>query len=246
MTNPNDPTHAQTLVDHLTELRDRLIRAAWAVALATILCWAFSERLFDFIRVPIVPYLDIGGLIFTSPMDKFIAHMKVALLGGVIFACPVWIYQAWMFIAPGLYSHEKKYSMMFIGAGTMLFLMGVMFAYYLVLPMAFEFLLKFGGSADKPMITINEYMSFFMTMTLVFGSAFELPLVLVVLGAIGLVDQKFLREKRRYAIVLLAIIAAVVTPPDILSMMLLLVPLTALYEISILLVGGLSKKKNSV
>lgn len=232
----------QTLTDHLSELRDRLIRSAWAIFIATIVCWAFSEQIFNIVRAPIAPYLDAGGLIFTNPMDKFIAHMKVALLGGVVIACPIWIYQAWMFVAPGLYSNERKYSMTFIAAGSGLFVMGVLFVYFLVLPMAFHFLLTFGGTTDKPMITINEYMSFFMTTTLVFGAAFELPLIIVILGAIGIVDQKFLREKRRYAVVGLAVLSAIITPPDVLSMLMLLVPLWTLYEISILLVGVMARR----
>lgn len=245
MEDPYSAGQSQTLTDHLTELRDRLIRSAWAILLAAILCWLFSDKIFDIVRAPIAPYLDAGGLIFTNPMDKFIAHMKVAVLGGVIVSCPVWVYQAWMFVAPGLYTNEKKYSMMFISAGSGLFLLGVLFVYFAVLPMAFKFLLTFGGTTDKAMITINEYMSFFMTTTLVFGAAFELPLVIVILGAMGLVDQKFLREKRRYAVVGLAILSAIITPPDVLSMMMLLVPLWMLYELSIILVGVMSHRKSS-
>jgi sec-independent protein translocase protein TatC len=233
---------AHTLTDHLTELRVRIIRCAWAIAICTVLCWIISPQLFNIVRAPIAPYLPNGGLVFTSPMDKFLAHMKLAVLGGVIIACPIWIHQLWMFVAPGLYSHEKKYSMMFIGAGTTLFLTGVCFVYFIVLPMAFKFLLTFGGDVDKPMITIKEYMSFFVTTTLVFGAAFELPLIIVLLAAIGLVDQKTLRAKRRFALVGIAVLSAVITPPDLLSMMMLLVPLYGLYEISIILVGTLKKK----
>jgi sec-independent protein translocase protein TatC len=240
-----NPERLQTLTEHLTELRDRLIKAAWAIALLTIIALIFSERVFDVIRAPIVQYLPQGGLVFTNPMDKFVAHMKVSIMCGVVFSCPWWIYQAYGFVAPGLYAREKKYSTWFILAGSGLFLLGVLFAYFLVLPIAFGYLLTFGGTVDKPLITINEYLSFFITMVLVFGAAFELPLVIVILGAIGLVSAKGLREKRRYAIVVLAIFAAVITPPDILSMMMLLVPLCALYEISILLVG-MSEKKRKV
>jgi sec-independent protein translocase protein TatC len=235
----------QSLTDHLEELRYRLIRSAWAILLATACCWAFSEQIFNIVRAPIAPFLDAGGLIFTNPMDKFLAHVKVALLGGVIIACPIWLYQAWMFVAPGLYTHERKYSMLFIGAGTGLFLCGVLFVYFLVLPMAFHFLLTFGGTTDKPMITIKEYMSFFTTMTLVFGAAFELPLVITILGALGIVDQKFLREKRRYAIVILAVLSAIITPPDILSMLMLLIPMYLLYELSIVLVGTIVRRRSS-
>lgn len=234
----------QTLVDHLTELRDRLVKSAWAIAVTTAVCFFFSEQLFNIVRHPIIAHLPEGGLVFTNPMDKFMAHMKLSMVAGVIMACPAWIYQAWMFIAPGLYAHEKKYSLTFVFAGITLFLTGVSFAYFLVLPSAFEFLFSFGGSVDKPLITISEYMSFFATMTLVFGASFELPLILVALGVLGIVSSDTLREKRRYAIVALATIAAVITPPDVLSMMMLLVPLAGLYEISILVVRVVERKRS--
>jgi sec-independent protein translocase protein TatC len=240
-----DQERLQTLPEHLTELRDRLVKAAWAIALFSIIALVFSDKIFDVIRGPIVPYLPQGGLVFTNPMDKFVAHMKVALMCGVVFSCPWWIYQAYGFISPGLYAKEKRYSTWFILAGSGLFILGVLFAYFLVLPMAFHYLLTFGGTVDKPLITINEYLSFFVTMVLVFGAAFELPLLIVILGAIGLVSAKGLREKRRYAIVGMAVFAAIITPPDVLSMMLLLVPLCALYEISILLVAMSEKKRKT-
>lgn len=232
-----------TLVDHLTELRDRLIKAAWAVAFTTAVCFYFSENIFDLVRHPIQAHLPEGGLVFTNPMDKFIAHMKLSVVAGVILACPAWLYHAWMFVAPGLYAHEKKYSLAFVTAGIGLFLSGVAFAYFLVLPSAFQFLFNFGGSVDKPLITISEYMSFFATMILVFGASFELPLILVALGALGIVSSDTLREKRRYAIVVLATVAAVITPPDVLSMMMLLVPLAGLYEISILIVRVVERRR---
>ncbi len=232
-----------TLVDHLTELRDRLIKSVWAIAFTTAVCLAFSEQLFTLVRHPIAHHLPGGGLVFTNPMDKFLAHMKLAVVCGVILACPAWIYQIWRFVAPGLYAHEKKYSLAFVLTGIGLFLMGVSFAYFLVLPMAFEFLFNFGGSVDKPLITITEYLSFFATMILVFGASFELPLILVILGVLGLVSAATLREKRRYAIVGLATVSAVITPPDILSMLMLLIPLAILYEISIIVVRLVERKR---
>ena len=234
------------LTDHLAELRDRLITSAWALAICTCACWYFNEQIFNFVRAPIMPFLDNHGLIFTGPMDKFIAQLKVAVMAGAIISCPVWLYQVWMFVAPGLYTHERKYSAMFIAAGTILFLTGVAFVYYLVMPMAFKFLFTVGGTIDKPMISIKEYMSFFTTMTLVFGAAFELPLIITLLGVIGIVNQKFLREKRRFAIVGLAVLCAIITPPDLLSMLMLLGPMWFLYEISILIVGLVERKKASV
>ena len=226
-----------TLVEHLTELRDRLIRSIIAVVAFAILAWNFSDFFFSIVRQPILPYLPQNGLVFTAPMDKFMAHLKVSVLTGVIFACPVWIYQIWQFIAPGLYKNEKKYSIYFIFFGTLLFLTGVTFVYFVVFPLAFEFLLNFGGDTDSAMITINEYLSFFITITVVFGLAFELPLVLTILGIIGIVSKPLLIALRRYAIIVMCIMSAVITPPDIMSMILLVLPLCALYELSIILVG---------
>ncbi len=245
MTDPHPPEHGQTLIEHLGELKDRLVRAVWAIAIGTAICWFFNEQLFEILRRPILETKLLDGLVFTHPIDNFMAHIKVAVLGGVVISCPFWLYQAWQFVAPGLYEHERKYSMIFIAAGTVLFAIGISFAYFLVLPAAFKFLLGFGGGAEKPMITIKEYFSFFTSMMLVFGISFELPLVIVVLGAMGVVNQAFLREKRRIMIVVLAVISAIVTPPDAASMLMLLVPLIILYEISIHLVGMLGDRKKS-
>jgi len=232
MTGPNE----QSLVEHLTELRVRLLRAIYIIAIGTILGWIFKEDLFATIRQPIAPYLPESGLIYTGITDKFMAYLKVAMLGGILITCPLWLYQVWAFIAPGLYKKERRYAISFLTAATFLFLTGACFVYYFVYPMAFKYLLNFGGLEDKPMITIDNYISFFLMTTLIFGACFELPLIITVLGMSGIVDAKLLSEKRRYAIVLLAIITAVVTPPDAMSMLFLLVPLVGLYELSIVLV----------
>lgn len=240
MKNPShDPDeNQQTLVEHLAELRDRLIKCLFFIGIGFFLCWTFSEQIFDFMRGPIAPYLksSTGGLVFTAPMDKFMAHLKVSFLAGIIMTCPFWLYQVWLFIAPGLYQHEKKWSVIFVGFGSLLFLLGCAFVYYLVFPMAFKYLMTFGGGTDIPMITISDYISFFFTTTLVFGAAFELPLVLVFLGMIGIIDAEFLKAKRRFAVVALAVLSAVITPPDAISMVMMLIPLLLLYEISIILV----------
>ncbi|GIL17143.1 MAG: sec-independent protein translocase protein TatC [Oligoflexia bacterium] len=243
MSNSEQDQHSQSLIEHLTELRIRLKNALFGALVGMIACYNFTEDIFNIIRSPIQPYLKGGGLVFTAPMDKFIAHLKIAFFGGVILACPWIIYQAWKFVAPGLYQKEKKYALGFIFSGTVLFLLGVAFSYFLVFPMAFEFLMNYGGSIDTPMITIDQYLSFIVTTSIMFGVSFELPLVLTILGMLGVIDQRFLREKRRYAIVGLAGLSAVFTPPDLLSMVLMLVPMVALYEISVIIVGFFEKKK---
>ncbi len=244
MTEPAASDSHQGLIDHLTELRQRLIWSVMGLFVGFLACWGFSEALFDIIRRPISPYLstETGGLIFTAPMDKFLAHIKVSFLGSVVITCPFWIYQVWKFVAPGLYKNEKKAALAFISLGSVLFITGVLFVYFVVFPLAFQFLMGFGGDTDVPMITISDYLSFFILATLVFGLAFEMPLILLILGTMGVVDAEMLASKRRYAIVLLAVLSAMVTPPDMISMFLMLLPMILLYEVSILLVRFTSPK----
>ncbi|MFN7905013.1 MAG: twin-arginine translocase subunit TatC [Pseudobdellovibrionaceae bacterium] len=233
----------QTLTEHLTDLRKRIVNSLLGLAIVTCVTYAYSDKIFDIVRQPIAPFLPTGGLFFAAPADKFMVHLKLSLVCGLIFSCPIWLSQIWMFIAPGLYKNERKFAAGFVISGTLLFLMGVAFAYFGVLPAAFEFLLSYGGDQDKPMIMMDQYLSFFTQMCLIFGVAFELPLVMVVLGLRGKVSQKILRINRRYAVVVLSILAAIATPPDVYSMMMMLVPLVALFEVSIILVGFFERKR---
>jgi len=235
-----------TLIEHLSELRKRLVWSIAYIFVGFLVCWVFSERLFDIVRHPIAPYLQHGGLVFTAPMDKFLAHIKISFLGGFIITSPLWIHQVWLFVAPGLYEKEKKYGLSFIFFGTVLFLTGISFVYFVVYPLAFQFLMNFGGGTDRPMITIEEYLSFFTTTTLVFGLAFEMPLILAILGMMGLVTPEFLSSKRRYALVVLAAMSAFFTPPDVMSMVLMMIPMVGLYELSIVLVRMLGKPKQPI
>jgi sec-independent protein translocase protein TatC len=234
----------QSLVDHLTELRIRLINSLYGILVCFGVCYYFSEQIFDVLRAPIKPYLPQGGLIYTGPMDKFMAHIKISFMAAIILSCPFWLYQAWLFVAPALYKKERKYAVGFIFSGTVLFICGILFTYFVVLPMAFKFLMTYGGPTDQPMISIEHYLSFVIQTALAFGAAFEMPLVISTLGMVGIISQRFLKEKRRYAVMGIAIVAAVITPPDLLSMCLMLVPMVALYEISVIVVGIFERRRS--
>jgi len=233
------------LTEHLAELRTRLVHSLLGLVVAMGVCYGHSEYIFNLVRQPITKYLPGGGLVYTAPMDKFVAHIKIAFIAGVIISCPFWLYQVWLFIGPGLYKKERKYAALFIFAGSILFLTGVAFSYFVALPMAFDFLFTFGGDIDKPMITIEQYLDFFAQFCLMFGVSFELPMILAVLGMMGLVSQKFLIEKGRYAVMILAVLAAIITPPDIMSMVMMLVPMIILYYLGVFIVGFFERKRAS-
>ncbi|MBY0451603.1 MAG: twin-arginine translocase subunit TatC [Bdellovibrionaceae bacterium] len=235
-----------SLFEHLHELRIRLTKAAYGIFLGMLVCWYYSDALFNFLREPIQAYLPTGGLVFTAPMDKFMAHVKIAFVGGMLLSAPFWLFQLWSFIAPALYKKEKKVAAGFVAFGTVQFVMGLAFSYFVVLPMAFKFLMNFGGTTDKPMITIDNYLGFLTHTAVVFGLCFQMPVIISFLGLLGLVSQKFLREKRRYAVMVIAIVAAIAAPPDALSMVLLLVPMWCLYELSIFIVGYLERRRKGL
>lgn len=243
MTQIHNEEKNMSLIEHLGELRFRLTRAAYSIFLGMALAWGFSEQIFNIIRKPIQPFLPGGGLVYTAPIDKFMAHIKIAFVMGLIVAAPFWLYQLWKFISPALYRNEKKYAAGFIFFGTLQFLLGVSFSYFVVLPMAFKFLMHFGGDIDKPMITIDEYLGFFTQTSVVFGLTFEMPVIISVLGMAGLISQRFLKEKRKYAIIVIAALSAIAAPPDALSMVMLMVPLWLMYEVSIFVVGFFEKRK---
>ena len=237
-----------TLVGHLTELRKRLIYCLLGILIGCLICWYYSDFLFELIRKPIEPFLttDSKGLIYTGIMDKFLAYIKISFLGGIILTCPYWLYHTWKFIAPGLYAKEKKHTLAFVIMGSLFFITGVIFVYFVVYPLAFQFLMNFGNPKDLPLIAIDRYLSFFVTTTAVFGLAFELPLIFTFLALIGVLEKKNLIDNRHYAIILLAILSALITPPDVISMCLMMGPLILLYEISIIIVGIVANKQDKL
>ncbi|MBE8221143.1 MAG: twin-arginine translocase subunit TatC [Bdellovibrionales bacterium] len=232
----------QSLTDHLIDLRSFFIRSAFILLIGFCVCWFYVDELFEFVRAPIVGFLPNQALIFISPTEKFTSYIKVAFLSSVFFSIPFLLYQLWIFVAPALYKKEKKFMLAFLFIGSFLFTTGVAFVYFIVFPNAFSFLLSFGASADQAMISIAEYLSFFFVMFLVFGAAFEMPLIFSLLAVMGILSSKFLKSYRSYAIVLLSIASAILTPPDIFSMVFMLIPLLLLYEISIFFVKILEKK----
>ena len=231
------------LTTHLQELRKRLILSFIAVGGGFALCYAFAEKIFDILAAPLLKMMPTGGsLIFTSVAEAFFTYMKVAFISGLILASPFVLYQIWAFVAPGLYRHEKKYVVPFVLAGSFFFAIGILFAYYVALPVGFKFLLGFATDFIKPLPSMKEYLSFSIKFLLAFGLVFEFPVVLVLLARIGVVDAKTLARQRKYAILLIFIFAAIITPPDIISQVIVALPMIGLYELSILLSKLFGKK----
>ena len=226
------------LTAHLQELRKRLIFSIIAIGVGFVLCYAFADHIFNILAAPLTNELmpKGGSLIFTSVAEAFFAYMKVALIAGIIVTSPFVVYQVWAFVAPGLYQKEKRYAVPFVLGSTLFFALGVLFGYYVAIPVGFKFLLGYATDVIKPMPSMKEYLSFSLKFLLACGLVFEFPVILVLLSRIGIIDAKMLARQRKYALLLIFIFAAVVTPsPDLISQVLMAVPLVGLYELSILL-----------
>jgi sec-independent protein translocase protein TatC len=234
-----------SFLDHLGELRRRLIRAFIAVLIAFLGCVAFSERLFQVISAPIVRLLPKDtGLVFTGLPDPFFIYLKVSFIAGIFIALPYCIYEMWKFVYPGLHKHERKLAIPFIMSATLLFYAGAAFAYFLVFPAAFKFFLGFQTAELKAMISIREYVHLVLMLTLAFAGIFETPILIVFLGLLGVVSSGFLKSGRRYFVVLAFIIAAFLTPtPDVINQTLMAVPLIFFYEVGIQVLGILERRR---
>jgi sec-independent protein translocase protein TatC len=229
-------TTQDTFVSHLIELRTRLIRALVAVlvALVVLLIWPGAGTIYDFLALPLMEALPQGTrMIATGVITPFLIPLKVTTLAAFMLALPYVLYQAWAFVAPGLYEHEKKLALPIVVASTALFLIGVAFCYYFVFGRVFTFINEFAPKSITPAPDIEAYFSFVLTMFVAFGVAFEIPVVVVVLVRAGIVDVQKLVEVRPYVILGSAVVSAVVTPPDAVSMLALLVPMCVLYEVGI-------------
>ncbi len=235
------------LTSHLQELRKRLVLSFIAIGVGFGICYAFADSIFNILAAPLMTMMPKGGsLIFTSVAEAFFTYMKVAFIAGIILTSPFLLYQIWAFVAPGLYQKEKRYVVPFVLGGSFFFILGVLFGYYVTIPIGFKFLLGYATDFIRPMPSMKEYLSFSIKFLLVFGLVFEFPVVLVLLARIGVVDAKTLARQRKYAILLIFIFAAVMTPPDIISQVLMALPLMGLYELSILLSKIFGKKSGPV
>ena len=223
----------ETFVSHLIELRQRVVHAllAFLVVFVAIFLWPGAGPIYDFLAAPLMNALPEGAkMIATGVVTPFLVPMKVTALVAFLVALPYVLYQAWAFVAPGLYEHEKRLALPVVIASTILFLLGVAFCYYFVFGKVFAFINEFAPKSITPAPDIEAYFSFVITMFLAFGITFEIPIVVVILVRFGVVSVEKLRDARPYVVVGAFIVAAVITPPDVLSQFMLAVPMCLLYE----------------
>jgi sec-independent protein translocase protein TatC len=218
-------------LQHIEELRRRLIKVVVSILVLAVVAYFFADKLVDYFVKP------IGTVYFRNPTGAFMIRMKVAGFAGLVLATPIVLYQFWMFIIPGLYRREIKYLIPVTILGTIFFLGGGAFCFFLVVPQAMQFLQSFATETLRPLIDVSDYFSFVFWMCVAFGAVFQLPIIAYFLGRIGLITSATLSRGRRFAIVAILVVSALITPtPDAFSMLLLAVPLYILYEISIIVV----------
>jgi len=231
---------------HLVELRKRLGLSVLSVFIAFIVAFTFHEQILEWITAPLNEALAqvaalskkaADGMVTTHQVGgAFFVALKVSFFAGLLGALPFILYQVWLFIAPGLYSNEKKMILPFVVGGSVMFMIGIMFAYYVVTPFGFQFLITFGSFLYTPLINIEDYVGFFTKILMGFGIAFELPVFAYFLALLGLVTDKTLKDFFRYAVLIIFVVAALLTPPDVLTQLLMAAPLVILYGVSILIV----------
>tara|TARA_B100000475_G_scaffold43444_1_gene28578 strand:- start:444 stop:1214 length:771 start_codon:yes stop_codon:yes gene_type:complete len=248
----DDPNNSRVpLIDHLAELRRRLIFCFAGLIIAFFAFYFIADDIYNFLVRPLVQATE-GQLdrrmIFTGLHEAFLTQVRVAFFSAFSVAFPIIAIQGWRFIAPGLYKNEKKIFIFFVTATPVLFILGASFVYYIVVPIAWEFFLGFEQSAGKGVLPVqlepkvDEYLSLIMRLILAFGICFELPILLILLTKIGITNSRGLKQKRKYAILVAFVIAAIVTPPDVISQVLLAIPIILLYEVSIICAGIMEKK----
>lgn len=242
----SDDSSQDTFISHLVELRTRLLRAVMVVLGVFVILFLYPgpSAIYDMLAQPMLASLPQGTrMIATGVITPFMVPIKVTLLASFVLSLPVVLYQAWAFIAPGLYRHEQRLALPLILSSTFLFLLGMAFCYFVVFHTVFTFIAHFAPQSITPAPDIEAYVNFVMTMFIAFGVTFEVPIVVILLVKTGMVSVKKLREVRGYVVVGAFVIAAIVTPPDVLSQILLAAPLCLLYELGVLVASMLERKK---
>ena len=222
------------LKPHIADLRKRLVISCLTVTVMFFVFFSFYEPILKWMMVPVEAVLPKNSqMVAVEIQETFFTALKVAFFAGFIVSLPVIFWQLWLFLAPGLYDHEKKLVIPFVFFATLMFVSGSAFAYYIVVPVGFEFLINFGSTVVTVLPSIGKYVGFFTKLLIGFGIAFELPVITFFLAKIGLVDDRMLKDFFRYAIILIFIVSALLTPPDVISQLLMAAPLTILYGVSI-------------
>lgn len=231
-----------SFISHLIELRNRLIRAGLAILVAFLCLMPWAGDIYDLLAHPMMAALPEGTrMIATGVVTPFMVPVKVTLMVAFVLALPVVLYQAWAFVAPGLYAHERRFALPMIVGSTLLFALGMAFCYFFVFGTVFSFIASFAPKSITPAPDIEQYLSFVMTMFLAFGVTFEVPVVVILLVKTGLVTIEQLSQARRYVIVGAFVVAAVVTPPDVTSQIMLAVPMCLLFELGLLIARLMQK-----
>ena len=222
------------LKPHIADSRKRLVISSLTVFVMFFVCFTFYEPILQWMMVPVEAALPKNSqMVAVEIQETFFTALKVAFFAGFVISLPVIFWQLWLFLAPGLYDHEKKLVIPFVFFATLMFLMGASFAYYVVVPIGFEFLIAFGSAVVTVLPSIGAYVGFFTKLLVGFGISFELPVITFFLAKIGLVDDRMLKDFFRYAVVIIFIVAALLTPPDVISQLLMAAPLLLLYGVSI-------------
>ena len=234
----------EELKPHLEELRKRLAISVAAVIVLFFVAFNFWEPLLDWMTAPLVKVLPEGShIIFTKVQETFFTALKVSFFTGFLAALPIIFWQIWLFIAPGLYEHEKKLVLPFVGGATLMFLLGAAFCYYIVIPYGYAFLINFGSTLFTALPSIGEYVSFFTKLIFGFGLAFELPVFTFLFAKMGLVTDRTLKDFFRYALVIIFLLSALLTPPDVLTQFLMAGPMILLYGLSILIAKAINPEE---
>lgn len=235
---------SETFISHLIELRDRLIRIVIGLVLTFIVLFPFADEIYTLLAQPLLASLPAGGqMIATEVTTPFFVPMKMAMLAAFVIVLPHTLYQVWAFVSPGLYAHERRFIMPLVVASTLLFLIGMAFAYFLVFPVVFGFITGYAPEGVAVMTDIGRYLDFVITLFLAFGLAFEVPIAVIVMVGAGMVQVTTLKEIRAYIIVGAFVLGAIFTPPDVVSQFMLAIPLWLLYETGIFLAGFIEKKR---